>query len=235
MTEPSPAAKRRSAVRFDATPVEVERQGDWDVVLAYADAPGARAVTGADGGGDRPGPWLVDLSHRPRWDYQDRRIDERRPFGLHVPATPGEVSVADGLMISRMNGTQALIWHVGPEPPPKTPTDVSYTDTTDSHCWLAVVGAAAPGVMEHGSNLDLFPPEREPAFLAQGLVLRVPCQVVTAARDGVLITVSRGYAQTFTETLLHSAARTGLRPGGERVFTHWWPPVQGGLGHRRNP
>ena len=226
----SPRAKRRSPVQFDATPIEVERRGDWDVVLAYADPLRARDGVGdeGDGGDERGGPWLVDLSHRLRWDYQDRRIDERRPFGLRVPASPGEVSVADGLIVSRMNGTQASIWHVGPEPPPETPVEVSYTDTTDSHCWLAVVGESARAAMEHASNLDLFPPTKESPFLTQGPVLHVPCQVVTVPPDGVLIALSRGYAQTFAEALLHAAGRTGLRPGGERAFTHWWSPPKGG-------
>ena len=66
---------RRSPVRFDAIPIETERRDGWEVVLSYGDQ------------GD--GPWLVDLSHRNRWDVQDREIERLRPFGLPVPEAGG--------------------------------------------------------------------------------------------------------------------------------------------------
>ena len=224
-------ATRRSPVRFDAIPGEVERREGWDVALRYeaeGDAGGAGAHgagaggAGGEGGGEERGSWLVDLSHRSRWDYQDLRIDEGRSLGLPVPPRSGEVSVEGGLMISRMNRTQVSIWHVGPGAVPDTPREVSCTDTTDSHCWLAVVGAATPTVMEIVSNLDLFPPGRRTPFLTQGPVLHVTCQIVTCGSDGALIAVGRGYGQTFTDAMLHAAGGVGLRPGGERVFTDWW-------------
>ena len=236
-TTPAREPTRRSPVRFDAAPGEVGRRGEWDVVLEYqgegdptgAGSYGAAAVGASPngggkegGGGEQRGPWVVDLSHRLRLDYQDLRIDERRPLGLRVPARPGEVSIEGGLMINRMNRTQVSIWHVGPEPAPDTPQKASSTDTTDSHCWLAVVGAETPSVMERVSNLDLFPPGRRPPFLTQGPVLHVACQIVTCGSDGALISVGRGYGQTFTDAMLHAAGDIGLRPGGERVFTDWW-------------
>jgi len=222
-----PPLVRRSPVVFDAIPATTESRDGWEVVTAYAD--------------ESPGPWLVDLSHRARWDVQDRRIDDERPFGLTVPARPGEVSVAAGLMINRMNRTQAAIWHVGPGAPPETatrgglvsepspgatatagtrgPVVISYTLTTDSHCWLAVVGREAPSVMERATSLDLFPPGRPRPFLTQGPVLHVPCQVVTWARDLVLIACARGYGRTFAGAFLHAARDAGLRPAGEAVFS----------------
>lgn len=198
-------ALRRSPVLFPVPPVEIEERGGWVVVLEYENE------------GD--GPWLVDLSHRARWDFQDRRIDEHEPFGMTVPGTPGGVAVESGLMINRMNRTQAAIWHVGPDDAPVTPSEVSCTDTTDSHCWIAIVGEAAPAVFERATNLDLFPPDRSAPFLTQGPVLHVPCQVVTWAADLALLACSRGYGRTFAEALLDAAADVGLRPGGESIFT----------------
>jgi len=227
MTTPSPAPAvrppllvRRSPVVFHATPAATQSRDGWEVVTAYAD--------------EGPGPWLVDLSHRARWDFQDRRIDDERPFGQTVPARPGEVSVESGLMINRMNRTQAAIWHVGAGDPPATtsggglvsraaagtsgPAGVSCTLTTDSHCWLAVVGHDAPSVMERGTSLDLFPPGRPGPFLTQGPVLHVPGQVVTWSHGLLLIACARGYGRTFAEALLHAARDTGLRPAGEAAF-----------------
>jgi hypothetical protein len=75
--------------------------------------------------------------------------------------------------------------------------------------------------MEALSNLDLFPPQGSQFRLTQGPVLHVPAQVVACAPDCALFAVSRGYGQTFTEAVLHSAHDLGLRPGGERIFTRW--------------
>ena len=228
ITDATPEARRYSPVRFDVPPKEVERRDGWDVVLAYegeGKVEGAGQGDGvgeAGGAGEGQGPWLVDLSHRARWDYQDRRIDDHRPLGLHVPPAPREVSIERGLMISRMNNTQASIVHVGPDTAPAMPDEVGYTDTTDAHCCLAVVGTATPVVLEHVSNLDLFPPRRRPPFLTQGPVLHVPCQIVTRGYDGALLTFGRGYGQTFADAMLQAAGEVGLRPGGERVFTDWW-------------
>jgi len=205
IAEPFPPLTRRSPVAFDARPLATESRDGWRVVTRYADE-------------DR-GPWLVDLSHRARWDVQDRDVAASGPVAPAVPATPGEVTIHRGLMVNRMNQTQAAIWHVGPGPAPTTPARVSYTETTDSHCWLAVLGERAPAVLERVTDLDLFPPGRPGPFLTQGPVMHIPCQIVTWAPDVVLIALSRGYGQTFADALLHAARDVGLRPGGESVFT----------------
>ena len=64
---------RRSPVTFDATPAETELRDGWTVVLCY------------EGEDDHMGPWLVDLSHRRRWDFQDRDIAAQTPMDLPVP------------------------------------------------------------------------------------------------------------------------------------------------------
>lgn len=212
-SQPAPAAHRRSPVRFDATPARTERRAGWTVVLDYESD---RAPTDA-----LRRACLIDLSHRARWDVQHRDIRTVRPFGLDVPRTPGDVAIRDGMMINRMNGTQASVWHVGPDAPPAMPDAPHYTDTTDSHCWLALLGEGIREALESVTALDLFDPARERPFLTQGPVLHVPCQVVTWRDDAALIAFSRGYAQTFVEALLGSGRRAGLRPAGERVFADW--------------
>ena len=171
---------------------------------------------------------LVDLSHRARWDIQHRDIRTMQPFGLDVPRTPGEVAIRDGLMIHRMNGTQASIWHVGPGASPAMPNGAHYTDTTDSHCWLALLGDSVPAVLESVSDLDLVDPARPRPFLTQGPILHVPCQIVTWRDDAVLVAFSRGYGQTFAEALLESGRHAGLSPAGERVFTGWMQTLESG-------
>ncbi len=200
-------AMRRSPVSFAATPVETETRDGWTVVLAYEGEAGCE------------GPWLVDLSHRRRWDVQDGRLEDMRPMGLPVPTRFGEVGVHGALAINRMNRTQVAIWHLGDEAPPAPPDEVGFTETTDGHCMLAFVGAGVPGVLEQLTPLDLFEPNRPRPFLTQGPVLHVPCQIVTFADDLVVMTLARGYGETFAEAVLGSGAIVGLRAGGERVFS----------------
>ena len=207
MTTPLPY--RRSPIVFDSTPAKLEHRAGWNVVRSYSQDMKLDS------------PRLIDLSHRPRWDYQDGCLDDQYPLGLHVPSRPGEVAVTGSLIISRMNGTQVSIGSIGHAVTPDTPLDVGYTDTTDSHCWLAVVGQNTSAVMECVTSLDLFPPDRMTPLLTQGPILHVPCQVVTMGTDCILISFSRGYGQTFVDALLHLASDTGLEAGGEQVFTDW--------------
>ncbi|MYA32143.1 MAG: FAD-dependent oxidoreductase [Gemmatimonadales bacterium] len=212
-TQLAPAAHRRSPVRFDAAPARTERRAGWNVALDYqSDRTPTDALRQA---------CLIDLSHRARRDVQHRDIRTVRPFGPDVPRTPGEVAVRDGLMISRMNGTQASIWQVGPGAPPPMPDGPHYTDTTDSHCWLGLLGEGIQEVLEGVTDLDLFDPARARPFLTQGPVLHVPCQLVTWRDDAVLLAFGRGYGRTFVEALLDSGRHAGLRPAGERVFADW--------------
>ncbi len=207
MPDSSTPHLRRSPVLLPITPAESERRDGWEVILEYE--------------GEADGPWLVDLSHRRRWDVQDGRIDDRRFFGLAVPSAWGDTTSAKSLLINRMNRTQASIWHIGPGAPPEMPATTEFTDTTDSHCWLAVVGDSTPRVMGALTSLDLFPPGRSRPRLTQGPVLHIPAQIVTFPHTCALMTVSRGYGQTFVEAILHSAHDLGLRPGGEHVFARW--------------
>ena len=197
---------RRSPVNFDGTPAETELRDGWTVVLRYEDED------------DHLGPWLVDLSHRRRWDFQDADVAAHRPMELPVPGEYGQVGIHAPLVINRMNRTQVAIWHLGEGSPPPTPQTTGFTETTDGHCMLAFVGPGVRRVLEHLTPLDLFYPARPIPFLTQGPVLRVPCQIVTFAADLVVMTLARGYGQTFADAALRSGGPAALTPGGERRF-----------------
>ena len=197
---------RRSPVDFDGTPAETELRDGWTVVLRYHDED------------DHPGPWLVDLSHRRRWDFQDRHLAAPISMDLPVPREYGQVGIHGPLVINRMNRTQVAIWHLGTGPSPPTPQATSFTETTDGHCMLAFVGPGVPQMLEHLTPLDLFDPARPTPFLTQGPVLHIPCQLVTFAADLVVMTFARGYGWTFADAALRSGGPVGLAPGGERRF-----------------
>jgi len=169
---------RQSPVIFDRKPAETTNRLGWEVVLEFEEE------------GD--GPWLVDLSHLQRWDYQHTDLDSQKQLGLDVPARPGQVLLRNQILLTRMNRTQAMIVCLSSGDSTETPKAVGFTDITDAHCMLAVVGPGTPFVMEHVSNLDLFKPGRKMPFLTQGPVMHIPAQVVTLDANCVLMSFSRG-------------------------------------------
>ena len=208
-------AVRRSPVEFAATPAATELRDGWQVVLRYEEEE------------RRGGPWIVDLSHRRRWDFQDSSLTSHRPMELEVPDGFGQVGIHGPLVINRMNRTQVAIWHLGAGRPPEPPPETALTETTDGHCMLAFVGHGVSAALEHLTPLDLFDPARPTPFLTQGPVLHVPCQVVTLAAELVVMTLARGYGETFARAALESGALAGLAPAGEDVFNRSFPGVGG--------
>lgn len=206
---------RRSPVDLPASAAATESRDGWTVVLRY------------EGEERHGGPWLVDLSHRCRWDYQDADIVAQTPMDLPVPRQSGQVGVHGPFVINRMNRTQAAIWHLGSGSPPETHRATGLTETTDGHCMLAFAGAGVGDVLEYLTALDLLDPGRRMPFLTQGPVLRVPCQVVTFAPDLVVMTCARGYGATLADALLKTRAPARLAPGGEEVFGRFFPGASG--------
>lgn len=203
---------RRSPVEFPGRVAKSEVRGDWTVVLAYAE--------------EGRGPWLTDLSPIPRWDLQDREIDRFAPAGKRVPGRPGECLFEDGVLIHRLNRTQAAVWHLG-NPAARIPAaEAAYTDTTDATVCLALFGPQALAVVERLSALDFQDPRRRPPFLFQGPLAHVPCQLVLLRRGagfagGLVFTCARGYAESMVHALLSAGRELGLSPAGEERFVAW--------------
>ena len=201
---------RRSAVSFDAAPARTEARDNWSVVLEYED--------------EGAGPYVVDLSHRPRWDLQDAEIGGVESLGTRIPDKPGQCVLENGFMINRMNRTQASVWHLSGEAP-AFPDDPAFTDITDSTIFLAVFGQDLFGILEKLSALDFLDSSRQTPFLLQGPFSHVPCQIVTLdktpGRSGILMTCPRGYARDMVGVVLEAGAEFKLRPAGEQAFSSW--------------
>ena len=201
---------RRSPVVFDSTPAQIEVRDNWTIFLEYKDS--------------GEGPWVIDLSHRTRWDLQDREIDAIQPWGLNIPAAPGRCSYANGLLINRMNRTQSSLWHLAGDKP-ASPEGTAYTDLTDATVMLAIVGPNLAPLLEKLTSLDFFSPSNESPFLLQGPLAHVPCQCVmlekSQNRSGILFTCSRGYAQDMVHAVVDAGVEFGLRPAGEKAFHNW--------------
>ncbi len=201
---------RRSPVAFDSTPAQTEMRDSWNVVFEYENQ------------GD--GPWIIDLSHRARWDLQDREIDAIHPWGLNIPAAPGRCSYGHGVLINRMNRTQSSIWRINGDKL-NPPEGTAYTDVTDATVLLAIVGKNLAALVEKLTSLDFFSPLNEPPFLLQGPLAHVPCQCVMLEKSpdssGILFTCSRGYGESMVEGILSAGAEFGLRPAGENALNKW--------------
>lgn len=203
--------RRRSPVCFKSRPAQTEQREAWEVVLQY------------DNEGE--GPFLIDLSHRTKWDVQDTNISQIQPEGLAIPETPGECAIQNGLVINRLNCTQATVWHLWGDSP-AIPQKLAYTDVTEAFALSALAGRGADvfPIIEKVTPLDILSPDKKPPFLIQGSVFRVPCQIVVLGEkdnaSAVLIACSRGYGQSMADELLDAGFQGGLRPGGEVAFSN---------------
>ena len=201
---------RQSAVSFDAIAVNTEERDGWSVVMEYEE--------------EGPGPHVVDLSHRPRWDLQDAGIDGIQSLGNPIPNAFGQCIFEKGFLINRMNRTQASVWHLTGATS-ALPDEPAFTDVTDATVFLAIFGQNLFAILEKLSALDFLDPAREAPFLLQGPFSHVPCQIVTldnkSARPGILMTCSRGYARDMVDAILEAGAEFELRPAGEMAFSEW--------------
>ena len=201
---------RRSPVSFDTGPAKTEMRDNWSIVLEYE--------------AEEIGPYVVDLSHRTRWDLQDGDIAKAEPWGIHIPDVPGQCIFDNGILINRMNRTQASIWHLTGEKP-ADPEGPAFTDVTDVTVFLALFGQDVFAITEKLTALDFIDPLKETPFLLQGPFSHVPCQIVTLEktpqRCGILMTCSRGYAGSMIAAILEAGEEFGLRPAGENAFTGW--------------
>jgi hypothetical protein len=201
---------RRSPVVFDSRPVKAELRSHWTVVVEYEQ--------------EGSGPYLVDLSHRTRWDLQHAELSEVRPWGSRVPDFPGHCAYESGILINRMNRTQASLWHLAGEMPVVF-DGPAITDVTDATVFLALLGNNIFSITEKLTSLDFLDPSRKTPFLLQGPFSHVPCQIVTleknSNRSAILLTCSRGYAHDMVAAILSAGREFELRPAGEQIFVDW--------------
>lgn len=205
-----PEITRYSPVKFDSIPTREEFRGGWQISLEFKE--------------QGEGLYLVDLSHLPRWDIQDKDLSGFKPFGLDIPDKPNLV-VRKGLrLICRLNPTQCQIWNLdGADAEPFEGVD--FTEITDGQAVLALIGRDLSEVVETIASVDIFGPALKTPCLFQAPVLQVPCQVVrlgnAGAAEAILIAFPRGYGQTMAEAILKSGSGRRPVPGGEKVFTDW--------------
>jgi hypothetical protein len=209
--------KRESPVQFGVSPKASVVRDNWTVALEYDD--------------EGRGPFMVDLSHKTRWDLQDGNIGGLTPCDIAVPEALGQSTFSGNILISRMNRTQASIWHLGVQAP-AMPEETGYTETTEAAVCMAIFGQSAFALAEKLTNLDLMDPAKKAPFLVQGPFCHVPCQIVVLEKTlegggGFILTCSRGYGDSMVHAIEEAGAEFSLRPAGETRFSNWLDELQG--------
>ena len=193
-----------------AQPAKTEERDGWTVILEYES--------------EGSGPHLIDLSHRPKWDVQNNELSSIPPWEITIPEKPGNCIYDKGILINRMNRTQASIWHLSGdlENPPE---GTAFTETTDAVMCLAIAGKALFSITEKLCPLDLFNPKQTTPCLIQGPFAHVACQLVVMNRrdaGGTLIfTCARGFAASMVHAVLEAGKAFGIRPAGENALYQW--------------
>ncbi len=201
---------RYSPVKFDSIPSREEVRRGWQIVLDFEDQ------------GEEL--YLVDLSHLPRWDVQNKNLSKFKPFGLDIPQKPNRAVRKGAQLIGRLNQAQCLVWSLdGDDLPPLDGAEL--TELTDAQAVLALVGMNLEEVVETITPVDIFGSAVKTPCLFQAPVFQIPCQIIrldnTGETDAILIACARGYGQTMAEAILKSGNRRKPIPGGEKVFTDW--------------
>jgi hypothetical protein len=202
--------KRVSPVVLKSTPVKTKTTDNWEIVMEY------------EGEGD--GPFLVDLTHKQRFDFQDSNLGGKKPFNINIPEIPGNSVFDKKILINRMNNTQVSIYNFGEEDI-AMPEDTGFTDVTEATLFVALVGKNIFSICEKLTSLDFLNPEKKAPFLFQGPFSHVPCQIVTLSKNlenhGLVLTCSRGYGRDMIHAILDAGNEFGLKPAGEEKFNHF--------------
>ncbi|MCK5696424.1 MAG: sarcosine oxidase subunit gamma SoxG [Desulfobacula sp.] len=203
--------QRVSPVGFKSTPLKTENRDNWEVIMEYS--------------GEGKGPYLVDLSHRPRFDLQNSNLAAISPFGMTLPEVPGVSLLENGILANRMNGTQVSLFNLDGGDNISMPDEYGFTDVTESTLCVALIGKDVFSICEKLTALDFMDTERVTSFLFQGPFSHVPCQIVTLNKEGdncgIILTCSRGYGRDMIHSILHAGKEFKWMPAGESRFTNW--------------
>lgn len=201
--------ERRSPVQLPGKPEKTQTRNHWSVVSEYAD--------------EGPGPWVVDLSHCPRWDIQGRNLDEASVSEFSLPDSPGGVILRANGLTGRAGQNQAFLWLLDEKS--AAPAGTGFTETTEGSLCLALLGKDVFHITEKLTNLDLGDPKRKAPFLVLGPFCHVTCQIVVLNNDpakaAVLVACTRGFAHDMVHAVLTAGEEFGLRSAGERRFTEF--------------
>jgi len=199
--------QKTSPVFFGIPPLAIESRGRWQVALEYDDE------------GD--GPYIIDLSHVPKWDVQGPNLARLTPFGLIIPEQPGQCVLSRRVLLNRMNAIQAAIWNFEPDCS-ESPEGLEYTEIADALMLIALAGLHVFSIAEKLSSLDFRDPKLQSPFFIQGPFAHIPCQLAVLAREPdsslLMLACSGGYGRSMVQAIRGAGEEFGLRPAGQQKF-----------------
>jgi len=166
---------------------------------------------------------LVDVSHMPQWISGAGGLGELDSDGWNVPRNPGQVEIQKSHLIVRLTPTECRVMALGDER--ATLTGAGTTDVTDGFATFAVVGPRCMDVLGKLSPVDLDAPGQTCPCAAQAPVEDIPSLIVrlngTGDIPGLIISVARGYGQSFLDLLLDAGNEYGITVAGWERFQGW--------------
>lgn len=202
--------KRVSPVSLPGNIARSEERKGYTIVLQYQYE-------------NKKGPWIVDLCHRPKYDFQCNGEDSGTPMGLVLPAKPGNAVIEKGWLISAFGISQFSLIHVGPEEY-KPPDEPGFSDLTDGRCLFAIGGNGASELMEKFTRMNFNDKKLSLPCILQGPMIHTHGQLhILGENDDkvFMINLGRGYARSVVHAVLDIGKPYGLKPAGEAVFTKW--------------
>jgi sarcosine oxidase gamma subunit len=202
--------KRVSPVSLPDKVAKSEERNGYTVVLKYQHE-------------NEKDPWIIDLCHRPKYDFQCNGEDSGTPMGLALPAEPGNAVIEKGWLISAVGTSQFSLIHIGQEEY-MLPVESGFSDLTDGRCLLAIGGKGASELMEKFTRMDFNDKKLSSPCMLQGPMIHTYGQLhILGKKDDkvFMVNLGRGYAGSVAHAILDVGEPYNLKPAGEDVFTRW--------------
>jgi hypothetical protein len=208
-----PMTLRTSPLEVSLQPEETVIRGGYEVALTYL---GERGLGY---------PFLVDISHVPKWILQGRDLEGMQPAGVDIPANPQAASLRKGILAGRLTPHEGWLMALGDEIP--SFNEPGFTRVTDGYAAMALVGHQVWEVLNKLSPVDMEAPAQEPLCVVQAPVEDVPCLLVKVmaggAAPGLILCVERAYGPFILGAILDAGREFWIAVAGWRRFREWLP------------
>ncbi len=167
-------------------------------------------------------PWIVDLSHRAKLDFQCNGNIPLSAMGLDLPKAPGQAVAEKGWLVSALGTAQFSFIHIGNKKEDAQQDDPRFTDITDGKCLFAIGGKGASTLMEKFTRMNFNDQALELPCILQGPIAHTFGQLHILGKIDqriFLIALGRGYARSVAHSILDIGMSQNLTPAGENRFT----------------
>ncbi|OQY50320.1 MAG: hypothetical protein B6230_06510 [Desulfobacteraceae bacterium 4572_89] len=202
------ALKRVLPSSLPAEIAEMEERNNYSIVLKYKNEM-------------ENSPWIVDLSHCVKLDFQCNGNPETQAMGMDLPKKAGRAVCSGEWLVSALGPSQFSFIHILGKMV-ELPEDHRFTDITDGRCLFAMGGNGADRLMGKITRMNFSDSTLELPCVLQGPMLHTFGQLYILEKAGqkiFLLSLGRGYARSVIHAVLDIGAPYGLTPSGLDRFT----------------